>query len=328
MIGPDSPYSHGLQAARIVAGTLTLLSREIQEVGPPASFWNPPLYPDFIRETAVRVGRGEAVPLWVEERHPARGLAVYARSAWESDFFGYGCARLAGPFLVVEDQVDREARVRRLARLAIEEARAESSRLITVKTYHDPAVLRGFLAEGFILAEIGASLGGPVPEEELELERPGSFVFLERDEWPEPPAVLVEALGDFFYDGHYRHDPQPGPDEARRLWSRVALEDLEGAADPALLLWDRSRDRVAGLASVKISGREARLSILALTPPYQGRGLGRLLLRQTLNRLRGRAARLTVETASYNLPALRLYQSLGLRLEAPLAALHYHHKRP
>ncbi len=144
-----------------------------------------------------------------------------------------------------------------------------------------------------------------------------------------PPLApdLVAGLGDFFYDGHYRHDSVPGPEEARRLWSQVALEDLRGAADPAVVLWDRSRDRLAGLATVRISGREARLSILALAPPYQGRGLGRLILKETLNRLRGRAARLAVETASYNLPALKLYQGLGLSLEAPLAALHYHQNR-
>ncbi len=331
---PASDY-RDLQAARIVAGTLTLLSREIREVGRPVDLWNPTLDPEFIRDLAARVGRGEAAPVWVEERHPARGLAVYLPSPWESDFFGFGCARLLGPFMVVEDQREREERVRKLARQAVALAEAQDRRLITVKTFHDPAVLRGFLAENFVLAEILASLQGPVdrtPEgpgggrdEEVPLTvPPAGFLFLEAEDLPGLAGDVVTGLGDFFYDGHFRHDPDPGPEVARRLWTRIAHDDLAGRADPAVVLWDRKKDRVVGLATACLAGREARLSILAVAAPYQRRGWGRLILAEMFNRLQGRAVQLKVETASYNLPALGLYQSLGLRPAPPLAALHYH----
>jgi ribosomal protein S18 acetylase RimI-like enzyme len=312
------------EAARTVAGALALLSREIREAGPPANLWSPDLSPDLIRDVAGRVGRGGAVPLWVEEGRPARGLAVYAPSAWESDFFGYGCARVLGPFLAAEDQRDREARVRRLARQAADRARAQGHRLVTAKIFHDPAVLRGFLAEGFVLAEIGAALAGTVPGEEAPAAPPAGFRFLEREDLPDLAEEIADALGDFCYDGHYRHDPEPGPETARRLWSPAAREDLGGRADPAVALWDIEKGRAAGLAAVRLAGQEAVLSILAVSAPYRGRGLGRLLLRESLNRLRGRAARLRAETASYNLPALKLYQRLGLTPVAPLAALHLH----
>ncbi|MDR2945354.1 MAG: GNAT family N-acetyltransferase [Candidatus Adiutrix sp.] len=316
--------NNDLQAARIVAGTLTLLAREIHEVGPPVDLWNPELGPGFIRDTAARVGRGEAHPLWVEERHPARGLVIYAPSPWESDFFGFGCARLLGPFLVVEDQRDREERVRKLARLSVAAGRTADHRLITVKTFHDPAVLRGFLAEGFELAEIGASLSGPVPEGCGPVSLPSGFQFLSTDDLPDMLEEIVEGLGDFFYDGHFRHDPTPGPEEARRLWSRVAKADLSGGAEPAVALWDRGKDRPAGLATVHKEGQEARLNILAVAPAYRGRGLGQLIMAEVFRRLQGWGAVLKVETASYNLPALALYRGLGLRQTAPLVALHRH----
>lgn len=314
-----------LQAARIVAGTLTLLSREIREVGHPVDLWSPAISPDFIREAAARVGRGEATPLWVDERHPARGLMMYAPSPWESDFFGFGCARLAGPFMVVEGQRDRETRVRRLARLAVEVGRGDERLLMTVKTAHDPAVLRGFMAEDFVLAEIGASLTGPVPAEDISLDRPANFLFLEKGDLPDLVDEIVTGLGDFFYDGHFRHDSSPGPEAARRLWSLILKNDLTGEADPVTVVWDRKKDRVAGLTTVRLSGRAARLNIMAVVSSYQGRGLGTLILGETLNRLRALGAEtLAVETASYNLPALSLYQSLGLKPTTPLAALHYH----
>lgn len=316
----------GFQSARIVAGTLTLLSREIREVGKPVDLWNPPLYPDFIRAAAAEVSRGEAEALWVEERHPAKGLAIFRLSSWESDFFGFNCARLLGPFMVVEDQGDREARVASLARQTAGLARGKKVKLVTIKTFHDPAVLRGFLAEGFVLAEIGAALTGIIGKEKETAEAvpPPGFVFLDGEDIKEVAREVVSAMGDFFYDGHYRHDPLPGPEEARRLWSKVAADDLDGLAETAIVLWDRKKDRPAGLATVRTSGREASLSILAVRPQYQGRGLGRIILTEILGRLAGLATRLRVETASYNLPALKLYYSLGLTPAAPLAALHLH----
>lgn len=321
MIGNEYP---ALQAARIVAGTLTLLSREVREVGPPADLWTPHLAPEYIRDVAASVSRGQAFPLWVEDRHPARGLMIYSPSDWESEFFGYGCARLQGPFMVTEDQFDRENRVRRLARQAIELGREFKARLITVKAPHDPAILRGFLAEDFVLAEIGATLWGRPPAEPLAVDLPSGFVVADAAGDPDLAETAAREMGDFFYDGHFRHDPQPGPEEARRLWSRVLADDLSGLADPALILWDRQRGRVAGLATARLNGTEAGLSILALSQPYRGRGLGRPLLMAILNRLSGRADCLRVETASYNLPALALYQSCGFGPGAPLAALHCH----
>ena len=191
-----------LHTARIVAGTLTLLSREIREVGPPVDLWSPPIYPEFIREVAARVSRGEAEALWVEERHPARGLAVFRPAPWESDFFGFACARLLGPFMVVEDQNDREARVAGLARQTLELARSRGVKMVTAKTFHDPAVLRGFLSEGFVLAEIDAALEGALPEKADEVALTPGFAFIDGEDLIESADETIAAPGGFFYDGH------------------------------------------------------------------------------------------------------------------------------
>jgi GNAT superfamily N-acetyltransferase len=152
---------------------------------------------------------------------------------------------------------------------------------------------------------------------------PPGFIWLERGR--EEAAALVEDLGDFFYDGHLRHDLRPGPDAARRVWRQAALDDLGGAADETVILWDSVGRRGAGLATASLAdGEEAVLSILALAEPYRGRGLGRPLLLELIRRLTGRAGRLRAETAAYNLPALSLYQSQGFKPAPPLAALHLH----
>jgi GNAT superfamily N-acetyltransferase len=55
----------------------------------------------------------------------------------------------------------------------------------------------------------------------------------------------------------------------------------------------------------------------------RGEGLGRLLLSEIVRRLLGMGlGDLDVETACWNLPALSLYQDLGLKPRPPLMALH------
>ena len=185
------------------------------------------------------------------------------------------------------------------------------------------------LAGGFGLAEILNVLTLELtPNSDGSDGPPPGFIWLERGR--EEVAALVDDLGDFFYDGHLRHDSKPGPEAARRIWRQAALDDLAGAADEVVILWDRAGRRGAGLATASLAnGEEAVLSILALARPYMGRGLGRPLLSELIRRLNGRIdpksrGRLRVETAAYNLPALALYQALGFKPGPPLAALHLH----
>ncbi|MDR2935173.1 MAG: GNAT family N-acetyltransferase [Candidatus Adiutrix sp.] len=317
--------------ASALASALTRLARNLASAGRPFDLWTPPLTARDILAASERVARGEAEVLWADEAAPDRGLMLYAPSPRETSFFGYGCARLAGPYLPPADQGRREAGAARLAALALARARERRDRLATLKTGLDPAALRGLLAGGFALAEtitvLALDLG-------LDPARPAGPPpgFVWREGGQEPAETLAEALGDFFYDGHLRHDQEPGPEAARRLWRQAVLDDLAGAADETVVLWDKAGGRGAGLATAHLpaaglaGGEEAGLSILALAEPYRGRGLGRHLLAELIRRLKGRAGRLRAETAAYNLPALALYQALGFKPGPPLAALHLRYK--
>jgi ribosomal protein S18 acetylase RimI-like enzyme len=97
-----------------------------------------------------------------------------------------------------------------------------------------------------------------------------------------------------------------------------------GRGDPSIFLWDDRQTRPVGLALCSIEGRSsAELTILHVAEDRRGEGLGRLLLHEAVRSLVERGVTsLSVETASWNLPALALYQGLGLRLRPPLAVLH------
>jgi len=312
--------------AAALASALTGWARTMAAAGRPFDLWTPTLTPRDIRAAADRVIAGAAEVLWADSAALDQGLMLYAPSPRETSLFGYGCARLAGPYLPPDEQGRREAGAARLAALASARARERRDRLATLKTGLDPAALRGLLAGGLVLAETVSVLtldldgpagppGGPPP----------GFVWLGEGRGRDLASALVESLGDFFYDGHLRHDLEPGPEAARRVWRQAALDDLAGAADETVILWDTSGGQGAGLATASLAGgEEAGLSILALAEPYRGRGLGRPLLAELIRRLKGRAGRLRAETAAYNLPALALYQALGFRPGPPLAVLHLH----
>jgi GNAT superfamily N-acetyltransferase len=104
----------------------------------------------------------------------------------------------------------------------------------------------------------------------------------------------------------------------------VALRELDREA-PSVFLWDDRQERPVGLALAALTGRsDAALTILHVAEDRRGQGLGRLLLFEIVRSLlKLGASTLAVETASWNLPALSLYQELGLRLRPPLAALHW-----
>ena len=317
--------NQNLAQARIVVATLTLLSRELKETGPPFSLWQPFIQEKFIRSLGLSVARGEAVPLWVEDRHPGRGFLIYRHNSWESEFSGYPCGKLEGPFMVVEDPQDRQNRSRRLATHAIMKARTEAYNFLSLKCIHDPAILNGFLATGFTIAEIGSSLYIDIKKNISAKKAPAGFSFLtEFDE----PERLANEFGDFFYDGRHRADPLIGPAKAARLWTKIAQDDLSGQAHPAIILWDNKKNAPAGLATCRPLGDEtSSLSILTLMSGYWGQALGRHLLEEVLTQLATAGCkRLLIETAAYNLPALKTYQALGAKPYPSTVSLHFHVK--
>jgi ribosomal protein S18 acetylase RimI-like enzyme len=138
---------------------------------------------------------------------------------------------------------------------------------------------------------------------------------------PDRPKWL-DDLGDLFYDGHHRHGPFLPADFPSKLWREVAIRDM-ASGSPAVFLWDERQRRPVGLALAGRSGRLASLTILHVTEDRRGQGLGRLLLNEIIRSLVKLGAKeLSIETASWNLPALSLYQGLGLKLRPPLAVLH------
>jgi ribosomal protein S18 acetylase RimI-like enzyme len=104
----------------------------------------------------------------------------------------------------------------------------------------------------------------------------------------------------------------------RSLLTSVLRHRGCGAAipDASTIARESLTDRAVGFAVVtETSVRKAHLAQLAVAPDFQGRGLGRLLLNRTIERLSEMGYdRLSLMVSRDNHRALDLYRSMGFEL--------------
>jgi len=100
-----------------------------------------------------------------------------------------------------------------------------------------------------------------------------------------------------------------------RPWSRSTLEEFlatPGTAGAAVLD-TAGGPRFAGFVLFRSLGDFAEILTVAVAPEHRRQGLGRLLMRHAADKARETGAeRLLLEVHDGNLPALRLYETLGM----------------
>jgi ribosomal protein S18 acetylase RimI-like enzyme len=307
--------------ARILAASLTLLAREEESLPRPFALWNRPLRAGDIKEAALKVASGQGSVVWVDDSYPARGLLIRLEQPLETLVLGRRSVRLMGPWLMEPDHHERQRKTVLLAQKAKDVE--PGPEFVAVKAIHDPAIIRGFCQAGFQVAEISALLSGP-----LKVELLPEFPFVRhaglslRTPGPGEGEKWLTQLGELFYDGHYLHGPYLPADFSAKLWRAVAQSHFS-QSQPALFLWEEPSQRPVAMALATVNGQEASLLALVVAEDRRSQGLGRVLLLELVRELTSQGVQsLAVETASYNLPALALYQGLGLSVRAPLIALH------
>lgn len=111
--------------------------------------------------------------------------------------------------------------------------------------------------------------------------------------------------------------------EVKRQWARNACRGRAATVYTA-----RRGGELAGFLAVVTSDaggtRDAIIDLIGVDAAHQGRGVGRSLSRAFIGNWRGKADRLRVGTQISNIPALRLYESLGFRVSETSYVLHAH----
>jgi dTDP-4-amino-4,6-dideoxy-D-galactose acyltransferase len=140
-------------------------------------------------------------------------------------------------------------------------------------------------------------------------------------------AQAVEKIaGNCFTFSRFHLDPHIGLDranEVKRQWARNACR---GRA--SIVYVARQQGNVAGFLAVLESksggGKDAIIDLVGVDAAHQGRGAGRALSGMFVEQWQGRADRLRVGTQISNIPAMRLYESIGFRVTETSYVLHAH----
>ncbi len=96
-------------------------------------------------------------------------------------------------------------------------------------------------------------------------------------------------------------------------WSREALE-REFSLPYSVRYVLENDGNVIGYSVVWIVKGEAFLMTFAVAPEYRGKGVGKEFLRMLLEDLKGKAEVIQLDVRKSNLPAIRLYRSMGFRI--------------
>lgn len=139
-------------------------------------------------------------------------------------------------------------------------------------------------------------------------------------------TAIEQVAAHCFTFSRFHLDPVIGTDRAndvKRQWARNACRGRAAAVYVA-----RRQSDVAGFLAVlenkSDAGTDAVIDLVGVDSRYQGQGAGRALSRMFIEQWRDRADRLRVGTQISNIPAMRLYESLGFRVSETAYVLHAH----
>lgn len=130
-------------------------------------------------------------------------------------------------------------------------------------------------------------------------------------------SELLELALESGIFSRFRTDPAFDQDEYKKLytlWIKNALGNQE------VLL----AESYTGFVSCPILGDKAQIGLIAVAPNRRGEGWGKKLVRAAENFAFDQGAKvMTIGTQNSNVPAIKLYQSMGYRLVDQLWVYHY-----
>ncbi len=142
----------------------------------------------------------------------------------------------------------------------------------------------------------------------------------------EDAAAIEDIAARCFRYTRFHLDPEIGLDRANEIKRQWARNACRGRASTVYV--SRQNRNVTGFLAVleARSGThtDAIIDLVGVDAKSQGQGAGRALSAMFVDQWRGRADRLRVGTQVSNVPAMRLYESMGFRVAETAYVLHAH----
>lgn len=243
----------------------------------------------------------------------------------ESEIFGCNCVSIC---LLVSDGDKRakmEAILDILTRI-LDWCHGREACLITVQLPGpDPIQAQALEYFGFYQTETLIHLARVQQTELNEVFLPYGFEFISK---PDSTIDIKKLLDQIKLNGAFSNDLNINVNAAKEITDAKIIRQTEDSASRVLII--KSETQPVGLtifSPVNPDGSnnipsEGRLSVLGIASTFQGQGWGRAILTESLRRFQQEFSLINVNVSACNLPAIRLYQSLGFFFSHTSARFH------
>lgn len=230
------------------------------------------------------------------------------RLDWDSEFFGFGVGRVAGPFESSSALV-----------AAFKEAAERGLQLVYgVCDHKDVASHQIARAIGgrFVDAKRTYALDlANVQPMRMDIEDAGDDACSRRD-----LRSLAWQAAEF---SRFRIDPALPAGSWRRMYSAWMRNSLSGQLADAVLV-ERADDRIIGMITVSHRAKHGQIGLFAVDHRWRGRGIGGRLLDAAIQRCHAEGCdELIVVTQGDNVAACRSYERAGYRVIEEQGVFHF-----
>lgn len=135
---------------------------------------------------------------------------------------------------------------------------------------------------------------------------------------------LEDLCANSFRNSRFHNDPILGSDVAESVYRSWAKNIISGsAADICHTAYSETGD-FAGFVSAQAKSEFCEIGLIAVKPEHSGKGLGKQLVQSVENWSKEKGiSKLNVKTQSFNLAAIKLYESCGFKIQETYTTLRW-----
>lgn len=104
-----------------------------------------------------------------------------------------------------------------------------------------------------------------------------------------------------------------GLDDPRRSDNEDIIEDSVKMGGSLIILYEKETQRICGTSWMTFDGRRLYLHHFGILPEFQGKGLSKVLLKESLSFVRKKGYQVKLEVNKKNIIATKLYRNFGFK---------------
>lgn len=254
----------------------------------------------------------EGAGFCLRSKSALKALGTISRSEWDSKILDKNVGKLALYILFSENETKSF-----LKKILMEAKRMGFDVLFTRVDAKQKGLLRLMLPNGATLSDILLTFIKKIDKKEPpQKESPVSTLNIIFEEARSADEEKLREITTSAYEhSHYFNDRNIPLEEAENVYLEWISNSVKGFADYVIVA--RLKDEIVGYITLRKKKLDDTkigvIDLIAVDKNYRGQGIGKMLVIRGIEKIGDEIDNLCASTQVSNMPALRLYQSLGFK---------------